>query len=243
MDFQAERKKLLKCLEAFLKALRDGEVPYPEVYRSYFCKAVGNGSEILVLLEETKEILREVVSLPVPVADRARTHIDKIEALRKQIDFLNEQFLKDDLTGLWNRRALKYYFEKEVRKKVLEEFYCLAFIDLNDFKSVNDVYGHVEGDRFLKCFADFLQKKFSKDFVSRYGGDEFVIISQKLIPTFKNELEEALLEAPVYKEKKISFACGLTPIIAKDDIYSALSRADSGMYKSKETGKVELVRI
>ncbi len=243
MDFQAERKKLLRCLEAFLKALKNGEIPYPEVYRRYYVSAVGDDSEIVFLLSETRDLLKEVASLPLPIAETARTQVEKLESLQKQIDFLNEQFLKDDLTLLWNRRALTYYFNNEVKKKAIECFYCLAFLDLNGFKKVNDTFGHLEGDRFLKVFADFLRENFADDFVSRYGGDEFVIISAQPIQKQKEKLCFAVESAPVYRGKKISFACGLTAVVAKDDLYSALSRADTGMYQSKETGKVEVVRV
>jgi diguanylate cyclase len=243
VNFSEERKKLLRCLEAFLKALKDGEIPYPEVYRTYYLQASGNEEEIVSLLSETRNLLEEVAGLGLPISLKAKEQLEKLEYLQKQIDFLNEEFLKDDLTELWNRRALTYYFDKEVRKKAVECFYCLAFIDLNDFKSINDTFGHLEGDRFLRLFADFLKQKFSRDFLSRYGGDEFVLISVSPLQEVKKQLADCMESAPVFRGRKITFACGLTPVVAKDDLYSALSRADTGMYQSKETGKVEVVRV
>lgn len=87
-----------------------------------------------------------------------------------------EAMLKDDLTALDNRSV----FEKKARELVARKTpFSLMMIDLNDFKLINDTFGHVVGDDALKCFAEILRKSISGgDYICRYGGDEFVIMVQ-----------------------------------------------------------------
>jgi diguanylate cyclase (GGDEF)-like protein len=249
---EVDRKQLLRGMVAFFSVLKDGKVPYPETYRLYYNETGEvNGAELLNILEESSEIIADVVRVSmnasVPelkeLTRKALDYLERLDEFRKQVDFLNCELFKDHLTGLWNRRALEYYFEREVKAKAAEVPFVLAFVDLNDFKSVNDTYGHLAGDEFLRVFAGFLERNFPDSFVARYGGDEFVVLTEnKLIPAVKKKFSEMIENAPVHLGRKISFAVGITNVVANDSLCSAVSRADAGMYRSKTTGKVEYVR-
>jgi diguanylate cyclase (GGDEF)-like protein len=93
-------------------------------------------------------------------------------------DELREQAIRDPLTGLYNRRFLSEVLEREIaRSKRYGHPLTLVMADLDDFKAVNDRYGHLVGDAVLRRVAEVLQKSVrAGDFVFRYGGDEFVLV-------------------------------------------------------------------
>lgn len=146
----------------------------------------------------------------------------------------------DELTGLFNRRYFKQFFNKELlRIKRYKTEVCLALIDLDDFKNINDTYGHNMGDRTLRFFADVLRENIRKsDIYARMSGDEFVILfvncsKQKAIERLesirrslsKNKLENIDLTFS-YGVCRIDPDLSMTP----DDIFGA---ADREMYKDK----------
>src|SRR5690606_16244798 len=98
---------------------------------------------------------------------------------------------KDTLTNLYNR----YYFNNEVTQRLqlkpnLKQH--LAFIDMDNFKSINDQYGHMFGDEVLSRFGQIINSIFSGQLIARYGGDEFVVyfnekVSEKEIEIYQRE--------------------------------------------------------
>ena len=94
------------------------------------------------------------------------------------INTQNDQLHKDYLTGLYNRRFFDSYLDQKIKNQRCN-FIAGIMIDLNHFKMINDLYGHHRGDEALKHVASILKNTFrKKDFISRYGGDEFVIIME-----------------------------------------------------------------
>ena len=105
----------------------------------------------------------------------------------KQYDIARFYSEKDALTGVYNRRFVDTYFEKHAH-----QMFVLLLLDVNDFKLINDHYGHEAGDRFLQTIADELAKCVGpKDLVARWGGDEFLILIQT---TGQAHQEKALTE-------------------------------------------------
>jgi diguanylate cyclase (GGDEF)-like protein len=89
----------------------------------------------------------------------------------------NEQILFDHLTGVNNRRSLDIALRRKINGSQRSDFLGLLLIDLDKFKSINDTYGHLEGDTALEATAQILRKCFHHgDFIARYGGDEFLVI-------------------------------------------------------------------
>jgi diguanylate cyclase (GGDEF)-like protein len=150
----------------------------------------------------------------------------------------------DELTGLYNRRYFKQFFIKELSKiKRYKNEDCLALIDLDDFKLINDNYGHNMGDKALKFFAEILRENLRiSDIYARMSGDEFVILfincsKRKAIDrveSIRKILSERKLEG-----LSLSFSYGICEIdseldLTPDDIFGT---ADKEMYSDKNNKK------
>jgi diguanylate cyclase (GGDEF)-like protein len=153
--------------------------------------------------------------------------------------------VRDPLTGLLNRRVLESVLIREFRRaKRYQSPLAVAFIDLDDFKEVNDRYGHECGDAFLKHVSLGLMKTTREvDVVARYAGDEFVVI----LPGTTGEVARRLLErlqnhfAPNpmrWKEEfiSVSFSFGIAslPDSGIRDPDSLLGSADAMLYRAKK---------
>ena len=166
------------------------------------------------------------------------------------IQSMEKQISVDPLTGLNNRGQLVRYISQEVnggRKDRRKTF--VVMIDANDFKTINDTYGHAEGDRALVLIADAL-KKVTKDcalpsFLGRYGGDEFVLIihphsARELEPILKSIHEEiaakCVQEGTPYT---LSVGIGCDEYLGgQDTIQNCMQRADFKLYLDKQYSKL-----
>ncbi|GEM_PF-1481927 len=147
--------------------------------------------------------------------------------------------VKDHLTGLYNRAFIFPYLTKELEKVKRGEVrrVCVAYIDLDNFKQINDTMGHLVGDEVLKEFSKLLISFFRKeDVVARIGGDEFLLVFSNCKP---KEIRERLEELRKKVEKKfakykvsLSFGLATAP---EDGLlpYSLLGVADRRMYEDK----------
>ncbi|MCM1266353.1 MAG: GGDEF domain-containing protein [Bacteroidales bacterium] len=146
----------------------------------------------------------------------------------------------DFLTGLYNRRYLYEYIEKEQA-----DYMCVFCIDLDYFKSINDIYGHQEGDRALVLTAKTLQEGISEGLIARTGGDEFLVV---MFGARTPEEVEALrvkiktqLNAEYHKEEhfqKISASVGAAYSKTGEEAFDLLvGEADAMMYREKESGR------
>ena len=165
-----------------------------------------------------------------------------IKAARNQfaLEELNMQLaelsMTDDLTDLSNRVALKTNLAKFYHNEL-----NLMMIDIDNFKKLNDTYGHQIGDEVLKTFASLLVDAFGKNNVYRYGGDEFLIVSNESVIDFKKKLKH--LRSKVgsyhYRGSELCFSSGYYHhFMANHEEFSkALEEADKRLYYSKNHGK------
>ncbi len=162
-----------------------------------------------------------------------------------------EKAVKDELTGLYNRFYLKDFILRLLRKhkRIPSIEGYLVFIDLDNFKKVNDYFGHEEGDRVLKEFAKLLQAHLRDyDILSRFGGDEFLVFIEG--KNFKPERLELLRKDLEERMRKygISFSFGAAPLSAiPQDLWKneekalsyLINLADIRMYEQKRRRKRE----
>ena len=93
------------------------------------------------------------------------------------LNIQNRNMYLDYLTGVNNRKKLDNYLKKKIRESTADKTFSAIMIDLNNFKAINDTFGHDEGDRALIIYAELLKNCLkSSEFISRYGGDEFCIV-------------------------------------------------------------------
>jgi len=149
----------------------------------------------------------------------------------------------DYLTKLYNRR---YFFEKgrylyEEAKQAGSDL-CIAMLDIDYFKKVNDVYGHERGDAALKQLANLLMEAFSDSLVARFGGEEFCILIQdkadkvhQRLDAFRKQVEKLPIEQ--YKLNFfITVSIGFTDQV-KENLEEMLVLADAALYLAKENGR------
>jgi len=164
------------------------------------------------------------------------------------INFLESNITKDSLTGLSNRYELDQVIDRKIknyRKYDSEDLYVLIG-DLDQFKSINDTYGHMEGDRALRITADVLKNIFHGHpaILSRMGGDEFAIIietnSRKLINDFVHKISDELEKASRQEAFSLSLSIGIAKYQEGMTMIEFLDKADQMLYDQKNANKKPL---
>jgi diguanylate cyclase (GGDEF)-like protein len=170
---------------------------------------------------------------------------------RKEIEAeLRFQALHDEVTGLPNRRHLMRILPLYYQNRQPFAHASLLFIDVDDFKKVNDSAGHSAGDALLKIVAKRLQRAVRRgDFVARYAGDEFVVIANipsgetsHLLERIRNNLHKPYTIEN--QEFHLTVSIGVVPDVLEFKNYEELIRqADQAMYQAKRAGKARIVYI
>jgi diguanylate cyclase (GGDEF)-like protein len=155
--------------------------------------------------------------------------------------------LKDDLTGIANRRNILEYGRQLVRRaKKGGEGVCVAVIDLDHFKAVNDELGHAVGDNVLRAFAELAaRQRRSQDRVGRLGGEEFLVVMPGAdlthVPSVFERLRRAFQELRIEgipEGRAVTFSMGAAQMRGvADDLDSIMQRADSALYRAKQAGR------
>ncbi|PNI04217.1 sensor domain-containing diguanylate cyclase [Vibrio diazotrophicus] len=161
----------------------------------------------------------------------------------KNYKTIHKAAMQDELTHLPNRRYIKKLLKKMSTKKEGNSFFTLLSVDVNDFKLVNDNYGHDVGDRFLQFISIKLQENVrSTDTVARIGGDEFLVILNNIyLPEKVNSVTQSIknkIESESFfhnnKEIKPSLSIGYAIYNDKNiDIETLITKADHAMYLNK----------
>ena len=151
--------------------------------------------------------------------------------------------LQDDLTGTGNRRAFGEKLVEVIgRYKRLGHSASLIYLDIDDFKQINDQFGHAAGDEVLKCVSNTLLSTLRQtDSVFRLGGDEFVVISDDAIGSDAMLLAEkvkSMLDSVGNKiSPSVSVSIGVAQLLNEDDADGWVARADQALYQAKREGK------
>ncbi len=171
--------------------------------------------------------------------------IKDISAERKEIDALSKQANCDNMTGLYNKRAMQMLVKDYLRKHGESSTHAMLMVDADNFKAVNDNLGHLYGDEVIKFMARSIRSTFREsDFVGRVGGDEFLIFMKNA------DLAAARMRAGKLNEKmrqtfenegitiRISCSIGIALYPQHGTDYETLYKmADDGLYKAKESGR------
>ncbi|MEM8798276.1 MAG: GGDEF domain-containing protein [Pseudomonadota bacterium] len=185
----------------------------------------------------------DISSLPEHVQELLQDLTEENRKLKQKVNELTAEALQDGLTGLLNQRGFKRALERSI--SFCERYdltACLIYIDLNDFKPINDTHGHAAGDIVLKTIAERMSRHVrASDVVARIGGDEFVVLLWQVSPAIAewraNMLVETLCNDKITVspgvDVMVGASAGVTVVTPKDDPAELLVRADRAMYQMK----------
>lgn len=178
--------------------------------------------------------------------------ISQTKEIEEKLRLNNEKLalltLKDELTKSFNRRYMTQKITEELaRSQRNNSHFSLLMLDIDHFKAINDSLGHAAGDKLLKKFVTFLDNRIRKtDILSRWGGDEFIILLPDtnlqnaiiLAKDLKNSQKELIVDAI---EDSITFSIGIVSNEAEDDLSSILKRVDDFLYLAKSKGRNKII--
>ncbi|WP_045856490.1 GGDEF domain-containing protein [Teredinibacter purpureus] len=187
------------------------------------------------------------------VTGELRKLLIKVEAIEEESsktkELLEEERYRathDTLTGLPNREAYnERAFHELQRFQRYGHSLAIAVCDIDHFKKINDSFGHQAGDKVLKLIARVVSTRLRKvDFVSRYGGEEFVILLPETSPAegkkALDKIRKVVSKAAFrFKDRPVNMTIsfGITAFISDDSVESAFERADKALYTAKNSGR------
>ena len=221
--------------------------------------------EAITMLDDIKSIKnklkREVELIQETVRRKQEQDKQQMDDLAKQINILNLELKKaktkgmmDDLTKAYNRGAFDSYLRKIVDQNTIKRSpFSLLMLDIDDFKKINDDYGHPIGDRVLVALVKKCNELVrEQDFLARYGGEEFAIVlpgaSLRNAAKKAQRIRKAIAGTRYTPDKEqkgeaisITVSIGVSSFAKNDSVFTVIDRADRSLYQAKRTGKNRVV--
>jgi len=187
-------------------------------------------------------------NLLIVLSERVRSHNHAIAEGYGELRKYEQHARTDALTGLSNRHAMEETFLREIKRcEQDEQPISLVMIDIDNFKTFNDHFGHIAGDRVLKAVARILENQFRpRDLIVRYGGDEFAVLLpgldetaalavadrvRKAVCGTTGDGSDSLIRIPI----KISL--GVAQLESSADLTTLIRAADAALYRAKHAGR------
>lgn len=210
-----------------------------------------DGRESLLRFMLAALIMPAISAVAYYVASIRRRMAKQKKELRQALALLQEVAIRDDMTGLVNRRHMMQLLDTQQERQVRSgEGFCVALIDLDHFKHINDHYGHHVGDAVLKDFAlSAVSVLRQTDVLARWGGEEFLLmmpghgIHHEQILQALDRIRAQLAALPTLADHPVTFSSGVTCHPAGEVLRETLERADRALYQAKSQGRNRSVLI
>ncbi len=260
----ADREKELRdIIDLLTKAMASLDVENREFYNRVHDQS--EKMEKITRLDDIKKIksalahevnqMREIVDIKKD-QDRRKVQLlaGQVDSLREELEKTRAKSMTDGLTGVYNREAFDEVLADLIeRSRVMNTSFSLLLLDLDDFKKINDTYGHLIGDRVLMAFSQKCRSAIrGDDYLARYGGEEFAI----LLPgaNLNNALKKGRQICDTIASARyatsteqnddylsVTVSIGVTAFHKKDTPEQVIERADKALYKAKRGGKNRVV--
>lgn len=168
------------------------------------------------------------------------------DELKKAVHTIQEMAIRDELTGIYNRRHLMELLEIEKKRADRSgQLFSMIMLDIDHFKRTNDLWGHLAGDRVLRDVADILNTSLrATDFCGRYGGEEFMLVLEKTMrdgAIVYAERARRLIESAIFPDLgdafQVTVSLGVTEYRLREELSQTISRADEALYRAKSAGR------
>lgn len=265
MNYDAVQSRLFRIIDegsvSALEAVRtliDSESKDPQIR----AKVVASLLSVSLDADSAGEVLERIVTIQSELSTRLGRDVDlRVAAMEYAVSnpdviaepvVVDQELLElsqrlaavDELTGLYNRRFLDIYLAKELhRAKRHGTLFSVVFLDLDDFKAVNDAHGHDVGDSVLAAVSHTLLDLLrAEDFAARYGGEEFVVVlphtdsdgAMRFYDRFSTRLARVALPARITMTASGGIATYPEHAVTVEEL---LRTADAALYQSKQGGK------
>ncbi|MGZ0018062.1 diguanylate cyclase [Nitrosomonas sp. wSCUT-2] len=208
---------------------------------------------LALIMSETKEMQKSTSDYRNDfLAARAEVSLaqSKINQLETELQVMGEKVHEDHLTGILNRRGLDSAFEREAARSLRHQVpLCYALLDIDNFKQLNDTHGHKVGDDALVYLVESVKDTTRpEDIVSRYGGEEFVILlpntnleeGVQILSRIRRNLTKKFF---LHENKRllITFSAGVAQLRSGESQEAIFKRADEALYRAKKGGKNQIL--
>ena len=237
--------------------MANSELPPPQAPADYYARIeqyaekirkTKDVRDIISMLEEALVETRALHTVNEVAIARQQVALAelRIERLKNDLELVSKLVREDQLTGALNRRGLEDALEREVaRSERLQTPLCVALIDLDNFKNVNDALGHQVGDQVLVHLVNMVMQTLrTNDMIGRYGGDEFLVLmpGSQIEDAYEviSRLKRRLSLKPLRWEDQellVTFSAGVSMRRAGEDTQTMIQRADHAMYEAKKAGR------
>ena len=232
---------------AFLTVLAVTSLVGAVLLRAWYPDWIPAKGEVSPLRLDVNNVLMMVVVLPALAVIAARLSglrqklRDQREALAQALSEVERLAVSDELTGIANRRWMRTHLERSIALSSREiSPFCVAILDIDHFKSVNDALGHAAGDEVLRAFATRAAAQLREtDAVGRWGGEEFLLVMTGNLEGISRVLERirSSVATACVEGHPITFSAGVARHRPGESADALLARADAALYQAKDAGR------
>lgn len=220
----------------------DSIIIFIKVMYPHFFIGIEINTNLIAILVTYFIAVISIVTMSVILMKHYHIQQNKLSELANE---LQEMAHLDPLTRIYNRRYLVEYLNQKMKDENNE--FAIVLLDIDDFKMINDQYGHIYGDQTLQALADAMKINMKdKGIVTRFGGEEFMLVFDNINhDIIENTLDKIAVDFMKYgKETKgieLSFSGGVEVFYNEDEIVKIFNEADHKLYHAKHTGKKKII--